>query len=217
MSAAAALEMVHCFSLIHDDLPCMDDDDMRRGRPSNHKKFGEATALLAGDALLGAAFAAVLDVCDQGVPAARAARAVQRLAHANGSRGMIGGQAAEMSLGSRPKLKAMRAMHAQKTGALFEAALLMAADLAGVREGSPRFRALEAFSRALGAAFQVVDDLEDQEDHSPTSILFYLSPQEAKRDTQRRLHQAEQSLKQALGSKALALLSISGEVGRKLT
>ncbi|WP_367184223.1 polyprenyl synthetase family protein [Acidiferrobacter sp.] len=155
--AAAAVELIHAYSLVHDDLPCMDDDDMRRGRPSCHKAFGEATALLAGDALQTQAFA-VLALSEALTPLARV-RMVADLAHASGSLGMAGGQALDLKAGPTATIEVLEERHGRKTGALMHAAVRLGA-LAAVPEVPP---ALDDYGRTLGLAFQIADDLLDVE------------------------------------------------------
>ena len=154
---AAGIEMLHCYSLIHDDLPCMDDDDLRRGRPSCHKAFGEATALLAGDALLTAAFESVSDAP---LPAEARIKAVKALSFAAGGRGMVLGQELDLQAEQRPVTEEeLRAVHRGKTGALINAAVQMGAAAAG---GSAADHAnLEAYAYDLGLVFQIVDDVLD--------------------------------------------------------
>ncbi len=220
LPTAVAIEMIHCFTLIHDDLPCMDDDDFRRGQPSNHKKFGETTALLAGDALIALAFDVFLDAP---VDPARLRVALKRLAWAAGPRGVIGGQAAESDLGQNSTLEQLSQMHRQKTGALFIASLLIPKDLAGVSDSSPEGQSILSFADELGLAFQIADDLEDLYEApsgsfapDPTSILYFLSPEEARKKTIHRLGQASQRLAHAWGERARALCHIAEEVIRKL-
>lgn len=159
LSLACALEMVHTYSLIHDDLPCMDDDDLRRGRPTNHKVYGEATALLAGDGLLTAAFETALDAgaC---LPAERVVRAVQVLACAAGPAGMVGGQALDLA-GERRALTEdeLYEIHRLKTGALLTAAAELGCIAAGADEESRQ--AVTQYAAALGLAFQIRDDVLD--------------------------------------------------------
>jgi geranylgeranyl diphosphate synthase, type II len=158
LPAACALEMVHTYSLIHDDLPSMDDDDLRRGRPTCHKAFDEATAVLAGDALLTLAF----EVLAREIrPAEAAARCVLALAEGAGPAGMVGGQMADLQAEGRPDvtLAALEAIHRRKTGALLRASLKMGALVAGV-DGTT-LRALDSYGHAVGLAFQIVDDLLD--------------------------------------------------------
>ncbi len=157
---ASAFECIHTYSLIHDDLPAMDDDDMRRGRPSNHKVFGEAMAILAGDALLTEAFG-LMARCGPSVPAERIVAAMATLARAAGAAGMVGGQALDMAYTAKAgvTLEELREMQAQKTGALITAACQCGAELAGA---SPEAVSLaRKFGQALGAAFQIVDDVLD--------------------------------------------------------
>jgi geranylgeranyl diphosphate synthase type II len=166
--AACAVEMVHTYSLIHDDLPAMDDDDLRRGQPTCHRKFGEAMAILAGDALLTLAF----QVLAEGYPGVAAARCCRILATAAGAAGMVGGQvddlAWEREQGTRQErsLQALENLHGRKTGALFRASLLLGATAAHVGRPEPApglLDSLDAFGRCLGVAFQITDDLLDAE------------------------------------------------------
>jgi len=156
---AAAVELVHAYSLVHDDLPAMDDDDMRRGRPTVHVAFDEATAILAGDALQTLAFEALADAA---APAELRAGWMQSLARASGAGGMCGGQALDIdATGSQLPLEALQRMHSLKTGALIRAAVRMGALGAGADEA--RLRQLDRYADALGLAFQVRDDLLDIE------------------------------------------------------
>ena len=155
---AAAVELVHAYSLIHDDLPCMDDDVLRRGRPTCHVAFGEATALLAGDALQAFAFEALAGAALRDPPLA-----VLRLAQAAGSRGMAGGQAIDLaSTGQTLDLAALEHMHRLKTGALIRAAVRLGADCGRAMTAAEN-EALERYGSAVGLAFQVVDDVLDVE------------------------------------------------------
>ncbi len=159
LPTACAVEMIHTYSLIHDDLPCMDDDDMRRGRSSCHKAYGEAAALLAGDALLNRAFEVM--TVSPGVPAKRVLKAAAYISRQTGVFGMIGGQMIDMSVSSDSAIQ--RATHSTrvdlKTAALFRAACVGGCLLAGA---SPdRTSAAEEFATAFGVAFQLVDDYLD--------------------------------------------------------
>lgn len=213
LPAALALEMVHCYTLIHDDLPCMDDDDFRRGMPSNHKKFGESTALLAGDALMAQAVDVFLD---SQVEPQRLTQGLRELVKAMGPKGVIAGQAAESELTSKSTLDDLESMHRLKTGALFSAALLIPKCFAGISDESPAGRSLIQFADELGLAFQVADDLEDQEGSKPTSVLFYLSPEKASQRTIQRLQSASAALLEAWGQKAAGLKKIADEVILKI-
>ena len=158
LPAACALEMVHTYSLIHDDLPCMDDDDLRRGRPTCHKVFGEATALLAGDSLLTLAF----EVLARDVEPKEAALAcVLALAEGAGPNGMAGGQMADLEAEARTDitLAGLEAIHRRKTGALLRASLRMGGLVAGADRAT--IGALDRYGHAVGLAFQIVDDLLD--------------------------------------------------------
>jgi farnesyl diphosphate synthase len=159
LHVAAALECVHCYSLIHDDLPVMDDDDMRRGRPTVHKAFDEATAILAGDSLLAYAFDIVASA-ETGLPSAARAELALAMARAAGPGGMAGGQALDLeAASSRPDEAGILRLQAMKTGALIRFACEAGPILAGAR-GEDRERLAE-FGSAVGLAFQLADDLLD--------------------------------------------------------
>jgi geranylgeranyl diphosphate synthase type II len=158
LPAAVAVEMVHAYSLIHDDLPCMDDDDLRRGKPTSHVVFGEGMAVLAGDALLTEAFA----VLAKAKPKKRytAADLVAELARAAGSRGLIAGQVADLEAeGRKPSEPALYFIHAAKTGMLLRASLKLGAMCSGATKA--QLAALDRFGFALGLAFQIQDDILD--------------------------------------------------------
>ena len=158
---AAAVEMIHTYSLIHDDLPCMDNDDLRRGKPSCHIQFGEGTALLAGDALLTHAFAAASAAYFNGsLPAETVLRCVNQLARAAGVEGMIGGQVIDTTPEEAPMTpEQLEAMHGMKTGALIRAAAVLGC----LAAGAPRDVILQAdlYAAKIGLAFQIVDDILD--------------------------------------------------------
>jgi geranylgeranyl diphosphate synthase, type II len=157
LPAACAVEMIHAYSLVHDDLPAMDDDDLRRGRPTCHKMFGEATAILVGDALLARAF----EVLAKDVqPSDRAARCCAVLAHAAGATALVGGQAADLAGDVvAADVAALESIHRRKTGALIAASLQLGGIVAGAT--ATQLIVLEQFGRHLGLAFQITDDLLD--------------------------------------------------------
>lgn len=169
MPAACALEMIHCFSLVHDDLPCMDDDSVRRGRPTCHRAFGEDVALLAGDGLVIWAFRTAAACASRAGPRA-ALRVVEELAEASGHPGMVGGQILDME-GQRRGADAERllAIHRAKTGALIRGAARCGAILGGAdRE---QLEALTAYGERVGLVFQITDDILDaEEDPDPVSF-----------------------------------------------
>ncbi len=158
-SPAAAIEMIHVYSLVHDDLPAMDDDEYRRGRLTCHRRYDEATAILAGDSLQVLAFQTL--ACAPGTPEQRLAM-ISLLAAASGTAGMAGGQAVDLAAAGRQlTLAELEDMHRRKTGALLKAAVLLPAARAGIAAGP--YASLERFGAALGLAFQIVDDLLDVE------------------------------------------------------
>lgn len=219
---AVALEWIHSFTLIHDDLPCMDDDDFRRGMPTNHKIYGEALALLAGDALIPAAFEWTLQSPILKTAPAAWQSAFARLVRCSGPAGVIGGQAMEMLVSEKEGL--LSQMHALKTGALFEAALLIPAHLAGLNQDSPQFAAIHCFSAAFGRGFQVADDLEDAEQerdavsgYPPTSILHSMTPEAARDQALARLDQACSHLQSVFSGEKMPLLEIGSALRTKLT
>ena len=192
MPYACALEMIHTYSLIHDDLPCMDDDDLRRGRPTNHKVFGYATALLAGDALLTHAFGVAAE--NAAASAAQNAQAVSVLSRSAGEFGMIGGQIIDLD-GEKKQLdhKTLLKLHAWKTGALMTCAAKLGAIAAGFSLDSSETEAVVTYAAKIGLAFQVVDDVLDvvgdeselgkslsDADRNKTTFMTYYSIDEAR-------------------------------------
>lgn len=166
-SAACALELIHAYSLVHDDLPCMDDDDLRRGKPTCHKAYDEATALLVGDALQTLAYATLAR--DTELTPRNAVRMIAALAEASGSRGMAGGQAIDLAaVGRGLSLAALKDMHARKTGALIRAAVRLGALAAGTGSNKT-VAALDRYARNVGLAFQIMDDVLDVE--GDTAVL----------------------------------------------
>jgi geranylgeranyl pyrophosphate synthase len=166
---AAAVELIHVYSLVHDDLPAMDDDDLRRGRPTCHRAYDEATAILVGDALQALAFSVLASEPREGTSAAFCAdrqvplEMIRVLARATGTSGMAGGQAADLAaVGRTLPVTDIESMHRRKTGALIECSVVLGALAAGVNRG-PEFAALERFGAEIGLAFQIKDDILDVE------------------------------------------------------
>jgi farnesyl diphosphate synthase len=167
LRAAVAVELIHAYSLVHDDMPCMDNDVLRRGKPTVHVQFGQAQAMLAGDAMQALAFEVLTP--DTGVAPALQAQLVSLLARAAGHAGMAGGQAIDLaSIGRHLDEAALRDMHRRKTGALLQASVLMGAACGGAQPQGPVWRALSDYGAAIGLAFQVVDDILDVTQASET-------------------------------------------------
>jgi geranylgeranyl diphosphate synthase type II len=159
MPTACALEMIHTMSLIHDDLPAMDNDDFRRGKPTNHKVFGEDIAILAGDALLAYAFEHIASQT-RGVPPQRILEVIARIGHAAAATGLVGGQVVDLeSEGKAISLETLEYIHRHKTGALLEASVVSGAILAGADE--ELLGRLSHYAQDIGLAFQIVDDILD--------------------------------------------------------
>ena len=166
--AACAVELIHAYSLVHDDLPAMDDDDLRRGQPTTHKAFDEACAILAGDGLQSLAFSTLLDPQLNTLDAETRLRMVAGLALAAGPAGMVGGQAIDLgSVGIKLDQTALEFMHRHKTGALIEASVELGA-LASGHASADDLQALNLYARAIGLAFQVQDDILDVESDTAT-------------------------------------------------
>jgi geranylgeranyl pyrophosphate synthase len=163
---ACAVELIHAYSLVHDDLPAMDNDDLRRGRPTTHKAYDEATAILVGDGLQSLAFAALARDHDSGLSPAQRLQMVETLAAAAGSIGMVGGQAIDLqSEGQRLSLPELENLHIHKTGALIRACLRLACQAAPVLDPA-HCEALDRYGKCLGLAFQIQDDVLDVESNS---------------------------------------------------
>jgi geranylgeranyl pyrophosphate synthase len=160
---AAAVELIHVYSLVHDDLPAMDDDDLRRGRPTCHRAYDEATAILVGDALQALAFAVLANDPLVGTTPAERLEMIRVLARATGTGGMAGGQAVDLAaVGQLLSVAAIENMHRRKTGALIEGSVLLGALGAGLSSGT-QFEALRSFGTEIGLAFQIQDDILDVE------------------------------------------------------
>ena len=215
LTSACAVEMIHTYSLIHDDLPAMDDDDYRRGKLTNHKVYGAGLATLAGDALLTMAFE--LLARQQGVPAETMLRVVREISEAAGANGMVGGQALDLaSEGKRIDMDTLRRMHMAKTGALFRASVRSGAILGGADEA--QLAALTKYAEAFGLAFQITDDIldvtgdaaaigkpvgSDERNHKSTYVTL-TSLEEAKRLAREAADRAHEALA-PLGGKAAFL------------
>lgn len=214
LPVAAAIELIHVYSLVHDDLPCMDDDDFRRGQPTVHKTFGEAVAVLAGDALQAHAFL-VLARADAGIPADVRLAALAELAEAAGSRALVGGQAADLAFAERGNgdAAAIEWIHERKTAALFAAACAAGARFGGASaELAARLR---SFGIEAGAAFQIADDVLDREQDEACSLVRALGLDAARARADARLVRALAALDD-LGERAeplreLARLTVSRE------
>jgi len=208
LRAACAVELIHAYSLVHDDMPCMDNDVLRRGKPTVHVQFGEASALLAGDALQALAFE-FLTPFDGSVDAAMQARLCGLLARAAGSAGMAGGQAIDLaSVGMPLSENQLREMHELKTGALLQGSVVMGAHCCLARPQT--LKSLEAYGAAIGLAFQVVDDILDVTADSAT--LGKTAGKDADNDkpTYVSLMGLERSKAYAQQLLALALASLDG-------
>jgi geranylgeranyl pyrophosphate synthase len=165
---ACAIEFIHAYSLIHDDLPAMDDDDLRRGKPSCHCAFGEAAAILAGDALQSLAFQVLANNTTTGVTDSTRLKMIKTLALASGSRGMAGGQAIDLAAtGQLQNIAELEDMHIHKTGALIRASLLLGA-LNGTNTDSTQMEKLDHYAKCIGLAFQIRDDILDVEGEAST-------------------------------------------------
>ena len=216
----AAVEMIHTFSLIHDDLPCMDDDDLRRGRPTNHKVFGEAYALLAGDGMALDAFGVAAS--NTRVTAEARAEAVALLSRAAGCGGMVRGQIMDM-FGEQNTLsyEELLTLHANKTGALIRVAAQMGCLAAGCAVGSPEMAVAEGYAERIGLAFQVIDDILDatstpevlgksvggDADHNKNTFLSFSSIPEAEAYAERLTEEAVELIASYAGGERLIALA----------
>lgn len=217
---ACAVEMIHTYSLIHDDLPCMDNDDLRRGKPTNHKVFGETMALLAGDSLLTGAFE--IAASNQAAGAEISAMAVAYLAQNAGRYGMVGGQVIDLE-GEHKKLTLdqLIKLHSMKTGALISAAAVMGALAAGVTLTDPRMRDVVTYAENIGLAFQIVDDILDQTgdaamlgknigvdaEHNKNTFLSFYSVEQAQFYADRLTAEAITALRKYPGSETLCSIA----------
>ena len=203
LCSALSIELIHTYSLVHDDLPCMDNDDMRRGKPTVHKKFDEATALLVGDSLLTEAFAVLSR-------SPHLNKALPIIAKAAGIAGMIGGQSMDIGFeGPVQDIATLTALHKGKTGALIQASALLGGIAAGASEAECEL--LKIYGDAIGLAFQLADDLldeeEDQEEDGPPSFVKLLGAQATKEQANHYYHQAIQVCDQFPHAEALKALA----------
>lgn len=209
MPFACAMEMIHTYSLIHDDLPAMDNDSLRRGLPTSHIKFGEATAILAGDALLNKAFEIA---STHGANAHGAMRAMSVLANSSGTEGMIGGQIVDMeSEGKEIDIETLRYIHLLKTGAIIRSSCVIGAVVAGADE--TQIKAVDDFASNLGVAFQIRDDILDVTGDEATLGKPIGSDEQSEKNTYVKLLGLEKSeeLVKEYSKKALDALSIFGD------
>ena len=219
MPFAVAIEMIHSYSLIHDDLPCMDDDDLRRGRPTNHKVYGEVTALLAGDALLTHAFGVA--AANTEVPAEIRARAVELISRGAGCFGMIGGQVLDMLGEETPhSFEMLLKMHSMKTGALISLSAELGALAAGVTDAET-IGAVRTYAENIGLAFQIVDDILDavgdeatlgksvrtDEKEGKTTFLSFMTEEKAREYAKDLTERAKSAIADIGGSEILLSLA----------
>jgi geranylgeranyl diphosphate synthase type II len=217
---ACAMEMIHTYSLIHDDLPAMDNDDYRRGKLSNHKKFGEARAILAGDALLNKAFETGLDAAIN-FKGMNAIKALKLIADSSGTEGMIGGQVIDIDGENKiSSIEDLKYMYSLKTGAIIKSSVTAGATLAGATENE--IKLLENYAEKIGIAFQIVDDILDvtstQEKlgkligsdaaNNKTTYLTFKSIDEARKDVEKFTDEAIKSLS-LFGNRAIYLIELA--------
>ncbi|MBP7278197.1 MAG: polyprenyl synthetase family protein [Sedimentibacter sp.] len=217
---ACAMEMIHTYSLIHDDLPAMDNDDYRRGKLSNHKKFGEARAILAGDALLNKAFETGLDAAIN-LKDINAIKALKLIADSSGTEGMIGGQVIDIDGENKiSSIEDLKYMYSLKTGAIIKSSVTAGATLAGATENE--IKLLENYAEKVGIAFQIMDDILDvtstQEKlgkligsdaaNNKTTYLTFKSIDEARKDVEKFTEEAIKSLS-LLGNRAIYLIELA--------
>ena len=205
---AASLEMIHSFSLIHDDLPAMDDDDTRRGQPTNHKVFGEAIAILAGDALLARAIEPLTQMDSQKFSWQNLFKVIRQILQATGASGMVGGQVYDMeSEGKTIPLEVLQNLHLMKTGALIQAAVVTPAILSGQKEDV--LKKLFRYGESIGLAFQIADDILDiGEEKQKSTYPLLLGIDGAKKELKNRYEQALEALAD-FDDKALPLREIA--------
>lgn len=224
MPTACALEMIHTMSLIHDDLPAMDNDDYRRGKLTNHKVYGEAVAILAGDALLSYAFEHIAEET-KGVPADRLLKVIARLGRAVGAAGLVGGQVVDLDCEGATDItiETLNFIHTHKTAALLETSVVSGAIIAGASDAD--VQRLSRYSQAIGLAFQIVDDILDLTSTQEELGKSIGKDERAQKATYPKLwgieesrRQADQLIEQAnaevagFGEKAIPLMAIAGYI-----
>ncbi len=227
MPFACMMEMIHTYSLIHDDLPAMDNDDYRRGRLSNHKKYGEAMGILAGDGLLNKAFETGINACLHFDEKIRGLEALNIIAAASGANGMIGGQVVDMSGHEKIKtLEDLRYMYSLKTGAIIKSSIIGGAVLGGADEA--QLRALEVFASKIGLAFQIEDDILDVTStleklgkktgsdiaNDKITYLSFVSIEEAQREVEQLTKEATEQLS-IFGDKAKYLTKLAESLTKR--
>lgn len=208
LPTACALECIHVFSLIHDDLPCMDNDDYRRGRPTSHKVYGEAIAMLAGDALLALAFELIAENAATVAPE-RVVQVLKLLSHASGTGGMVGGQVVDIeSEGREITPETLHYIHAHKTGALLTASVLVGAILCGASK--QQHNALQRYGESIGLAFQIADDILDVVGDQARIGKPVGSDQKQDKATYPKLFGLQESRRRAHAEVANALAALAG-------
>ncbi len=227
MPAAAALEMIHTYSLVHDDLPAMDDDDYRRGRRTCHRVYGEAIAILAGDALLTYAFQVLADAGPSRLAPGRRLQVIAEIAEAAGSRGMVGGQAMDiLAEGREIDQPTLLYLHTHKTGALIRASVRVGAVAGGAEE--EQLQALTRYGERVGLAFQIVDDILDIEGataelgktagsdlrRKKATYPAIMGLEESRQEAAHLLEEAKDALR-SLGRKGATLAALADFVGRR--
>lgn len=208
LPAASAIELIHAYSLVHDDLPAMDDDDMRRGKPTVHKVYGDATGILVGDALLTEAFSLLAEL--EVEPAVRV-QLITELAQAAGHRGMVGGQAADIGLGGPvTELDGLLRLHRGKTGALIRGAVRMGALVGGA--DPTQLEQLTRYGEAVGLAFQLADDILDEEqdagEDGPPSVVKLLGVEETRERAENLVEAARASVSDLADPSVLDALAL---------
>lgn len=210
MPYACAVEMIHNYSLVHDDLPCMDNDDMRRGKPTCHKKFGETNALLVGDALLTEAFFLISN--NDLLSAEKNVKATAILARAAGAVGMVGGQVMDLDDEKKGGFDRLLKLHSKKTGAMICAAAQLGCIAAGISANSSEFKDATEYAEKIGLTFQIIDDILDYRDgesaEEKETFLSYLDEKASYEYAKKLTDEAVASIKKYRGSEKLVSLAL---------